>query len=85
MAIGGDGLRSVNFEDGIVLRFDPNSLLVNQQPIFIVPSKLKGDMLIEGGITYIMTSDKGSPSPSNLLQLIIPRDEKVKTFPPSKL
>jgi YVTN family beta-propeller protein len=85
MYVSGGALSLANYEDGIVLIFDPNTLLVNGKPIFIAPSKLKGDMLIEGGITYIISSDKGSPSPSNLLQLIIPRDEKVKTFPPSKL
>jgi YVTN family beta-propeller protein len=84
MDIDGDGLHLANYEDGIVLRFDPNTLLVNYNPILIAPSKLKGSMVIKDGTAYIISSYKEYFSPSSSLQLIIPRYQKSKTLPLSK-
>lgn len=84
MDVGGGALWLVNYEDGILLRFDPKTLLVNRKPIFIAPSKIMGNMFMADGITYIVSDYKASPSPSNLLQIITPRDEKSKDLPLGK-
>jgi hypothetical protein len=43
-----------------------------------------GNMFMADGINYIVSGYKPSPSPSNLLQIITPRDEKSKDLPLGK-